>query len=363
MEEEHKVVSHKKKETNGIGKFFALGLAGFLVILVIMSVIVSVGAVKKLSQNSFVLGLSKVLNLSIAEINGEKISYNDYVEDLKTLNKFYTNPPEGVTRPTDDEISDQVLSRLMANKLIDKIAEEYNIEVTGEEMISFKDSLIAQFTSEDEARKELETRYGWTLEKYLERVGEPILKEQKLQQVFTEKEVDQNDKFATEEVSASHILFMEDASTTKAQAKTKAEEVLQKIKDGANFSEMAKQYGTDSTKDQGGDLGWFARGAMVPEFETAVFAMEPGQLSDKLVETSFGYHIVRMDGKRYVRDFYNYMNDQFMTANIEINLPVHDPFEAMRQTQQTEPTTEVIDTTATVETGTVDTSGTVTIQQ
>jgi len=73
MEEEHKVVSKKKKETDGIGKFFALGLAGFLVILVVVSVIVSVTAVKKLSQNSFVLGVNKVLNLSIAEINGGKI--------------------------------------------------------------------------------------------------------------------------------------------------------------------------------------------------------------------------------------------------------------------------------------------------
>ncbi len=315
-------------------KYFGLGLAGFVVILLVVAMIVSIVGVKKLSQNSFVLGVNKVLHLSVAEINGENISYNDYVDDLKTLNKFYTNPPEGVTVPTAQEVSDQVLSRLLANKLIDKIAREYDVKVTSEDVQNFKDSLVSQFASEDEARKELEDRYGWTLEKYLERVGKPILKEQKLQQAFTDKEVDANDEFATEEVSASHILFMEDASTTKAQAKAKAEEVLQKIKDGADFAEMAKQYGSDSTKDEGGSLGWFTKGSMVAEFEEAVFAMEPGQLSDKLVETSFGYHIVKMDGRRFVRDFYSYMNNQLMTADIDIKLPIHDPFETARKQAQ-----------------------------
>lgn len=356
-------VKKLKKKINlpkGIMSFFGLGLVGFLVILVIVLVCISVMGVKKLSQNSLVLGVNKVLHMSVAEINGDDVSYNDYVEDLKTLNKFYTNPPEGVTAPTDQEISDQVLSRLLANKLINKIAEEYDVEVTKEEIAEFKNSLVSQFASEDEARKELETRYGWTLEKYLERVGEPILLEQKLQTAFIDKEVDQNDEFAIEEVSASHILFMEDENTTKEQAKAQAEEVLQKIKDGADFAEMAKQYGSDSTKDEGGSLGWFTKGAMVAEFEDAVFAMQPGQLSDKLVETSFGYHIIKMDGKRYVRDFYSYMNNQLMTADVEIKLPVHDPFESLRQTQQTEPVTETTDTTATDETGTTDT---VTIEQ
>lgn len=347
-----KIKLPKIKLPKGVMKFFGLGLAGFIVILILVAVVISVIGVKKLSQNSFVLGVNKVLHLSVAEINGQNISYNDYVEDLKTLNKFYTNPPEGVTVPTDQEISDQVLSRLLANKLIDKIAKEYDVKVTAEEVANFKDSLVAQFASEDEARKELEDRYGWTLEKYLERVGEPILLEQKLQQAFTDKEVDQNDEFATEEVSASHILFMENEDTTKEQAKVQAEEVLQKIKDGADFAEMAKQYGSDSTKDEGGSLGWFAKGAMVAEFEDAVFAMQPGQLSDKLIETSFGYHIVKMDGRRYVRDFYSYMNDQLMTADIDIKLSVHDPFEAAReQAQQTEPVVET------------ETSDTVTIEE
>ena len=341
----------------GVLKYFGLGLAGFAAILILVSVVVAIVGVRKLSQNSFVLGVNKVLHLSVAEINGENISYNDYVEDLKTLNKFYTNPPEGVTVPTDQEISDQVLSRLLANKLIDKIAKEYDIKVTDEEVTNFKDSLVAQFANEDEARKELKDRYGWSLEKYLERVGKPILKEQKLQQAFTDKEVGADDEFATEEVSASHILFMEDENTTKEQAKAQAEEVLQKIKDGADFAEMAKQYGSDSTKDEGGSLGWFTKGSMVAEFEDTVFAMQPGQLSDKLVETSFGYHIIKMDGKRYVRDFYSYMNDQLMTADIDIKLPVHDPFEAARAQAQQNASADI------VETGTVDASDTVTIEQ
>lgn len=342
--EEVKEVKSKKTNTKtdspkDMLKYFGFGLLGILVIFLLISAVVSVRAVKNLSQNSFVLGMSKVLNLSVAEINGEKISYNDYVEDLKTLNKFYSNPPEGLTVPTSEEISDQVLSRLLANKLINKTAKEYGVKVTNEDITNFKDSLLTQFPSEAEANKELQDRYGWTLEKYIERVGKPILLEQKLQTAFSEKTLDSTDEFAVEEVRASHILFMEDEKTTKEQAKTKAKEVLQKIKDGADFAEMAAQYGVDSTKDEGGDLGWFSRGIMIPEFEEAIFAMEKGQLADDLVETSFGYHIVKLDDRRFVRDFYTYMNNQLMTAKIKINLPINNPFESLKQTQQTEPIT------------------------
>ena len=62
-------------------------------------------------------------------------------------------------------------------------------------------------------------------------------------------------------------------------AKAKAQDILNKIKGGADFAAMARQFGTDGTKDQGGDLGWFGAGRMVPEFEKAIFAATaPGLL-------------------------------------------------------------------------------------
>ncbi|HLK98869.1 MAG TPA: peptidylprolyl isomerase, partial [Hymenobacter sp.] len=95
---------------------------------------------------------------------------------------------------------------------------------------------------------------------------------------------------------ASHILIKADGTTPEADAaaKTKANDVLKKIKGGADFATMARQYGTDGTVSTGGDLGWFAQGRMVPEFEKAVFGTSSAGLLPNLVKTSFGYHIIKI---------------------------------------------------------------------
>jgi peptidyl-prolyl cis-trans isomerase D len=95
---------------------------------------------------------------------------------------------------------------------------------------------------------------------------------------------------------ASHILIKPDAQTpeAKAAAKAKAQDILNKIKAGADFAAMARQFGSDGTKDQGGDLGWFEEGRMVPEFSKAVFAASGPGLLPNLVETNFGYHIIKV---------------------------------------------------------------------
>ena len=95
---------------------------------------------------------------------------------------------------------------------------------------------------------------------------------------------------------ASHILIKAEGTTpeAKAVAKAKAQDILNKIKAGADFGAMARQFGTDGTKDQGGDLGWFGQGRMVPEFEKAIFGATGTGLLPNLVETSFGYHVIKV---------------------------------------------------------------------
>ena len=88
-----------------------------------------------------------------------------------------------------------------------------------------------------------------------------------------------------ESAKASHILV---------DTEDKAKEILAEINDGLDFAEAAKKYSSCPSSAQGGSLGEFTRGRMVPEFDAAVFAMEVGQISDP-VKTQFGYHLIKLD--------------------------------------------------------------------
>src|SRR2546425_980377 len=100
-----------------------------------------------------------------------------------------------------------------------------------------------------------------------------------------------------EQVRASHILLKTEGKDDAA-VKAKAEEVLKQAKAGADFAELAKKNSEDEqSAKNGGDLDYFGRGRMVPEFDQAVFAMQPNQTSD-LVKTQYGYHIIKLVDKK-----------------------------------------------------------------
>lgn len=113
------------------------------------------------------------------------------------------------------------------------------------------------------------------------------------------------DKEIPETVSARHILIGWDGSDagtettrTKEEALTLIQDIQSQLEGGANFEDLATEYSDDAgTKDKGGDLGSFGRGAMVEEFENAAFALEKDQISD-VVETDFGYHLIQVYDKQ-----------------------------------------------------------------
>lgn len=89
------------------------------------------------------------------------------------------------------------------------------------------------------------------------------------------------------------------ADKANADAKKRAEDILRRAKNGENFAALAKQYSEDDgSKSSGGDLGWFGKGVMVKEFEDAVFALKVNQISPDLVQSQFGYHIIKKTGER-----------------------------------------------------------------
>jgi peptidyl-prolyl cis-trans isomerase C len=91
------------------------------------------------------------------------------------------------------------------------------------------------------------------------------------------------------EYKASHILV---------DSEDKAKEIIAELKKGANFGELAKTKSTDSSKDSGGDLGWFSPSMMVPPFSQAVAKMEKGKFSEQPVQTSFGWHVILLEDTR-----------------------------------------------------------------
>tara|TARA_B110000967_G_scaffold209662_2_gene266927 strand:- start:798 stop:1652 length:855 start_codon:yes stop_codon:yes gene_type:complete len=100
-------------------------------------------------------------------------------------------------------------------------------------------------------------------------------------------------KFSTDierkkEYNASHILV---------ETETEAEELLLSLKNGADFSELAKTYSTGPSGAQGGNLGWFGQGAMVPTFENAVIKLKIDELSVP-VQTQFGWHLIKLNNVR-----------------------------------------------------------------
>jgi peptidyl-prolyl cis-trans isomerase SurA len=85
--------------------------------------------------------------------------------------------------------------------------------------------------------------------------------------------------------------------SARAAALRTAEQVLRELGEGAEFEVLARRYGTDGTRERGGDLGWFRQGQMVRSFDQVVFAMRPGQTSG-VVETEFGFHIIKLERTR-----------------------------------------------------------------
>ena len=105
-------------------------------------------------------------------------------------------------------------------------------------------------------------------------------------------------RVSMEVVTASHILIThEDAqratnNRNRKEARKLAEQILKELKSGKDFAELARQHSDGPSGPKGGNLGRFARGQMVPEFDKAVFKLKQGTVSD-IVETQFGYHIIK----------------------------------------------------------------------
>ncbi len=226
--------------------------------------------------------------------------------------------PPAIAQSLEKQIRQQVLDRLIVGRLLDEKAKEANIVITEEEVINqitelaaaqrpplsledFKKKIAEYGQSFDELKQQI--RKGMTYQKAVEAqwAGKINITEEDAKKYYDENPT----KFGVkEQVRASHILIKPDTTDSeadpnqaKAEAKAKIQGLLEQIKGGADFAELARANSTCSSAAQGGDLKFFPRGKMVPPFDKAAFALEVGKVSD-IVETQFGYHIIKVTDRR-----------------------------------------------------------------
>lgn len=245
----------------------------------------------------------------IATVNGVEIMESELQEEIDKLPSYYkTGAIDEIT------LRSAILEQLIARALLLEEAEKVGITATESDV----EQIIANITAEaqvtlDELKQKLEEQ-NVTMDEFREAIEEQFIMNKVIEQeVLTDVSVTEEEilsyyetqKEKLSEVRASHILICYtgalkcESDLTKEAAEEQAQALIERIKAGENFEALAKEYSTDpSAEFNGGDLGWFTKGQMVPEFETAAFSLNAGEMAAAPVETAYGYHIIMVTDKK-----------------------------------------------------------------
>jgi peptidyl-prolyl cis-trans isomerase C len=237
----------------------------------------------------------------LARINGEPVTKVDFDRFIKNLEA--TRGP--IPQERRHEIYRAALDQLITYNVMKQEATSRKVEIADADLESRVQQMQGKMTAEqfnkalaerDTSATQLrtDTRRDMMIRKMMEGEAASVAE-------ATEPEAkdfyDKNpDKFKQGELlRASHILVKADEQAdeaTKKQARAKIDDILERVRAGEDFAKLARENSDDGSKDQGGDLGFFRRGQMVPPFDQAAFALQPGEISD-VVTTQFGYHIIK----------------------------------------------------------------------
>ena len=263
---------------------------------------------KKLAP--FILGLGLV-SLAACSNEGEENTDQASTEegDVEYGNVLATSDAGDITA---DDVLNQIGMNQVANQtfqlvldkvLTDKYSEELNMDELNEQI----DTEIEQYGGEDNFAMMLQqSQPGMTVDTYKQQRVSNALND-----LYFADHFEITDEEAFDSVrKSSHILVSfaeegeedaegaesgegeEESSMTKEEAKAHAEDLKSQLEDGADFGELATEHSDDTGSAQkNGELGFVSKGQMVEEFETALFELEPGQISEP-VESQFGYHII-----------------------------------------------------------------------
>ena len=222
----------------------------------ITTLLISFAAFLAIVGNSFAA-------VELAKIGPKALTDND-------IKKMYGNMPESQKQQlnSDPEIRNRILENMIVEELFVMEAEKSGIS-KDKEFVATVDRLRRQALAQ----------------RYLQKSIQPKITDANMKAFFDKNK----NRYSQDEVKASHVLLK-----TEAEAK----EVYTKAKAGEDFEVLAKKYSKDPSAAQNmGDLGFFTRSRMVPQFADAAFAMKPGEISEP-VKTPFGYHVIKVVEKK-----------------------------------------------------------------
>lgn len=244
----------------------------------------------------------------IAIVGNEIILESDFQYQVQLWARQNQIPINKVTQV----LAQQIFQQMLTDKIIIAKAEQDSILVTEEEINKELDYRVKSLVEQYGTEQRVEQLYGMSIAKIKLNLKEELskkLKSDKLKRKkfssgikVNEREIKEfyetyKDSLPQESdgYELAHIYIIRKVTETeKNLAKQKALQILDSVKKGMDFSELAKKYSDDSLSGtKGGDLGFSKRGVYVKEFEEAVFTLPVGQISD-LVETEYGYHIIKI---------------------------------------------------------------------
>ncbi|NIN92934.1 foldase [bacterium] len=243
----------------------------------------------------FVLGLIGCAKVA-ATVNGKKIYLKEVEKQYESLIKQHqqSGVPQSEQKKMEKEYKKSILDSLIDQELMLSEADRRGIKVTEKELNDRMNSIRQMFPDEKQFQDALkrenieisELKENIRRQGLISKLSEEVTKGLKVTEEETRKYYDENPaQFEHEEqIQANHILVEDEAQ---------AKDIKDQLEKGADFAELAKKYSKDpGNKDKGGDLGLVSHGQMVPEFEEALFKLQPGDISDP-VKTTYGFHIIK----------------------------------------------------------------------
>ncbi len=252
--------------------------------------------------NSF--GCTKAKTGIVAEVNGIEISEEEFNDDYKVFRNLYERQlgadalqqvgQDGKT--IEETLKNNIVEKLIMEKLIEKETENMKITVTDEEIQKKLDEYAILMGGQEKFDEFLVTN-NISKEFFYENMRKEILVDKHKEHIMNNINISEKDakeffeqyKDNLIKVKASHILVSSEEEGKK---------ILERLKNGENFATLATLESLDSVSAaKGGDLGYFGKGEMISEFEDAAFSLKVGETSD-LVKTEVGYHIIHVEDRK-----------------------------------------------------------------